>query len=97
MSPEQLQGSRVGPRADLYSFGVVVYQMLTQRLPFHGEGLTALCNNILKGNATRLSVHRPDLAGPVEDVIHRAFAARPEDRYANCMEFAEAFAKAASR
>lgn len=97
MSPEQLQGSRVGPRADLYSFGVVAYQMLTQRLPFHGEGLTALCNNILKGNATKLSVHRPDLAGPVEEVVHRAFAARPEDRFANCMEFAEAFAKAASR
>lgn len=97
MSPEQLQGSRVGPLADLYSFGVVLYQLLTQRLPFHGEGLTALCNNILKGQATRLSVHRPDLAGPVEEVIHKAFAVKPEDRYATCVEFAEAFAKAASR
>lgn len=97
MSPEQLQGSRVGPMADLYSFGVVVYQILTQRLPFHGEGLTALCNNILKGHATKLSVHRPDLAGGVEDVIHKAFAVKPEDRYSSCTEFAEAFAKAASR
>jgi CHASE2 domain-containing sensor protein/tRNA A-37 threonylcarbamoyl transferase component Bud32 len=97
MSPEQLQGSRVGPLADLYSFGVVLYQVLTQRLPFHGEGLTALCNNILKGQATRLSVHRPDLAGPVEDVIHKAFAVKPEDRFGSCVEFAEAFAKAASR
>lgn len=97
MSPEQLQGSRVGPLADLYSFGVVVYQILSQRLPFHGEGLTALCNNILKGQATRLSVHRPDLAGPIEEVVHKAFATRPEDRYASCTEFAEAFAKAASR
>jgi len=97
MSPEQLQGSRVGPLADLYSFGVVLYQILTQRLPFHGEGLTALCNNILKGQATKLSVHRPDLAGPIEDVVHKAFAVKPEDRFATCIEFAEAFAKAASR
>lgn len=97
MSPEQLQGSRVGPMADLYSFGVVVYQILTQRLPFHGEGLTALCNNILKGQATRLSVHRPDLAGPVEDIVHKAFATKPEERFATCCDFAEAFAKAASR
>lgn len=97
MSPEQLQGSRVGPLADLYSFGVVVYQILTQRLPFHGEGLTALCNNILKGQATKLSVHRPDLSGPVEDVVHKAFAVKPEDRFPSCTAFAEAFAKAASR
>lgn len=97
MSPEQLQGSRVGPMADLYSFGVVVYQILSQRLPFQGEGLTALCNNILKGHATKLSVHRPDLSGPVEDVIHKAFSVKPEDRFATCSDFAEAFAKAASR
>ncbi|MCB9497090.1 MAG: protein kinase [Fibrobacteria bacterium] len=94
MSPEQLQGSRVGPLADLYSCGIVVYQMLSQRLPFHGEGLTALCNNILKGQGTKLSVHRPDLAGPVEAVVHKAFAVKPEDRYQNCSDFAEAFAKA---
>lgn len=94
MSPEQLQGSKVGPSSDLYSFGVVVYQMLAQRLPFHGEGLTALCGNIVKGHSTRLSVHRPDLAGPVEEAVHKAFSVHPEDRFATGAEFSAAFEKA---
>lgn len=94
MSPEQLQGSKVGPSSDLYSFGVVVYQILSQRLPFHGEGLTALCSAILKGNCTKLSVHRPDLAGTVENVVHKAFAVKAEDRFASGAEFAEAFERA---
>ncbi|MBK8804406.1 MAG: protein kinase [Fibrobacteres bacterium] len=96
MSPEQLQGSKVGPASDLYSFGVVLYQILTQRMPFHGEGLTALCSAILKGQCTKLSTHRPDLAGPVEQVVHKAFSVRSEDRYLSGVEFAEAFEKAAS-
>ena len=95
MSPEQLQGSKVGASSDLYSFGIVVYQILSQRLPFHGEGLTALCGSILKGNCTRLSVHRPDLSGAVENVVHKAFAVKAEDRYASGAEFAEAFERAA--
>ena len=95
MSPEQLQGSKVGPSSDLYAFGVVVYQMLSQRLPFHGEGLTALCNSILKGQGQKLSTHRPDLAGTMEGVVHRAFAVKPEDRFASGAEFAAAFEKAA--
>jgi len=95
MSPEQLQGSRVGPSSDLYSFGVVVYQLLSQRMPFHGEGLTALCSAILKGNCTKLSVHRPDLAGPIEQVVHKAFAVKADDRFASGAEFAEAFERAA--
>jgi CHASE2 domain-containing sensor protein/tRNA A-37 threonylcarbamoyl transferase component Bud32 len=94
MSPEQLQGSKVGPSSDLYSFGVVVYQILSQRLPFHGEGLTALCGAILKGNCTKLSVHRPDLSGPVEQVVHKAFAVKADDRYASGADFAEAFERA---
>lgn len=96
MSPEQLQGSKVGPASDLYSFGVVLYQILTQRMPFHGEGLTALCSAILKGQCTRLSTHRPDLVGPIEQVVHKAFAVRAEERFATGAELAEAFEKAAS-
>jgi CHASE2 domain-containing sensor protein/tRNA A-37 threonylcarbamoyl transferase component Bud32 len=93
MSPEQLQGSRVGPASDQYSLGVVVYQMLTQRVPFHGEGLTALCNNILKGNATALHTLRPDLPKALCDVVHKAFAVKPDDRFPNCSTFADSFAK----
>ncbi len=96
MSPEQLQGSKVGASSDLYAFGVVVYQMLSQRLPFHGEGLTALCNAILKGQGQKLSTHRPDLAGSVEQVVHKAFAVKSEDRFATGGEFADAFEKAAA-
>jgi CHASE2 domain-containing sensor protein/tRNA A-37 threonylcarbamoyl transferase component Bud32 len=96
MSPEQLQGSKVGPSSDLYAFGVVVYQLLSQRLPFHGEGLTALCNAILKGQGQKLSTHRPDLAGPVEQAVHRAFSVKSEDRFPTGGEFADAFEKAAA-
>ncbi len=94
MSPEQLQGSRVGASSDLYAFGIVVYQILSQRMPFHGEGLTALCGAILKGNCTRLSVHRPDLSTNLEQVIHKAFAVKAEDRFASGAQFAEAYERA---
>ncbi len=94
MSPELLQGSRVGPSADQYAFGVVVYQMLTQRVPFHGEGLTALCNNILRGQGTPLVSLRPDLPRSLCEVVHKAFAVKSDERFASVTEFAEAFERA---
>ena len=94
MSPEQLQGSRVGPASDQYSLGVVVYQMLTQRVPFHGDGLTALCNNILKGHSTHLYSLRPDLPRELCDVVHKAFAVKAEDRFDNCSSFSDSLIRA---
>ncbi len=91
MSPELLQGSRVTETTDLYALGVVTYQMLTQRVPFHGDGLTALCNNILRGNSTPLASLRPDLPAGLCAVVHKAFAVRAENRYLSGAQFVEAY------
>ncbi|WP_163996083.1 protein kinase domain-containing protein [Pyxidicoccus caerfyrddinensis] len=81
MAPEQSVGRRLDGRADLYAVGVIAYQLVTGRLPFNDEGITAQ----LVAHQTRLpppprSVH-PGVSPPVERVILRALAKAPEDRY----------------
>ncbi len=91
MSPEQARGSsELDYRADIYSMGVILYEMLTGRLPFRGSNFTEIIIAIL----TELPVppreayeHFPTEA---EQVLMKSLAKAPADRYQNCAEFAEA-------
>ena len=91
MAPEQASGesSRVGPAADLYSLGVVLYQMVAGRLPYEGPRMGVLAR--ILSEAPRPPSHfRPALDRGLEAVILRAMARRPEDRFPNGLAFAEA-------
>jgi eukaryotic-like serine/threonine-protein kinase len=88
MSPEQLAGKKVDGRSDLYSLGVMLYQMLSGVLPFRGESMSELMFKIANEEATDIRSIRPELAHALADVVVRALSKRPETRYQTGEQFA---------
>jgi serine/threonine protein kinase/Tfp pilus assembly protein PilF len=91
MAPEQAAPDLgpVGPRADQYSLGIVLYQMLTGRLPFEGPA-AALIYQIGSRPVPPPSRQRPDLDAGLERLLLKALARRPEERYGGVADFAAA-------
>jgi len=81
MSPEQLAGKKVDGRSDLYSLGVMLYQLLTGVLPFRGESMAELMYKIANEEAADVRIHRSDLAEALAIVVNKAMAKQPERRY----------------
>jgi eukaryotic-like serine/threonine-protein kinase len=88
MSPEQIAGKKVDGRSDLYSLGVMLYQMLTGVLPFRGDSMAELMYKIANEEAPDLTVVRRDLPPQLAQVVARALAKKPELRYQDGDEFA---------
>ena len=98
MSPEQLRGKPLDRRTDIYSLGLVTYEMLTGRLPFPGENQQDLLLARLRSHPTPIREMRPDLdfSADLERVLTKALQRLPEDRYATAPEFAAALTAAVS-
>src|SRR6185436_13416508 len=77
MSPEQVLGHQVDERTDLYAVGVVLYRLLTARLPFDGDRPLAVAQQHLTKTPTPVNVHRPDLPAWCETILQRALAKSP--------------------
>lgn len=91
MAPEQVIGDEVDGRADLYSLGVIVYQMITGMTPFQGETPMQIAMQHLHMPPSSLRLYRTDLPEAAEQVILRSLAKRPGERYARGKDFARAF------
>ena len=88
MSPEQLAGLHVDGRSDLYSLGVMLFQLLTGVLPLKGDSMAALMYQIANQPAPSVRSLRPDLPQALADVLDRTLAKSPGDRYQTGAELA---------
>jgi eukaryotic-like serine/threonine-protein kinase len=95
MAPEQARGDELDGRADLYSLGAVLFEMVTGRPPFTGPNVTAILAKLLTETpAPATAVARTPVPAGLDAVLQRALAKRPADRFANAADFAAALAQA---
>ncbi len=81
ISPEQAKGGRVDNRSDLYSLGIVMYEMITGRVPFDGESPVSVAIQHINGGAVKPSDMNPAIPKALEQIILKAIATDPGDRY----------------
>jgi beta-lactam-binding protein with PASTA domain len=89
ISPEQAMGEPVGPASDLYSLGVVLYEMLTGEMPFDADTPLGIAMKHVNGHLVPPQVLNPEVPDGINAVTVRLLAKNPEDRYANDAELIE--------
>ncbi|HEY5058401.1 MAG TPA: protein kinase [Gaiellaceae bacterium] len=89
-APEQIEGQEIGPPADLYAFGCVLFECLAGRKPFVGATDIAVIKSHVLDPPPSLTELRPDLPAAIDAVITRALAKMEADRYGSCRELIEA-------
>jgi tRNA A-37 threonylcarbamoyl transferase component Bud32 len=87
IAPEQAQGQRVDEHTDVYSLGVVLYEMLTNEVPFPGENFVAVAMRHINEEPPSIRDKRPDVSPRLEAAVQRAMAKRPEDRFQTMADF----------
>lgn len=92
LAPESLTGKSVDRRADVFSAGVIVYELLLGKKPFEGEDDERVIDRIVDARLERPRRIRPDLPSGLEKIILASLAHRPEQRMATAVEFREALA-----
>ena len=88
MSPEQMAGGRIDGRTDIYSLGVMLFQLLTGALPHHSESMATLMHQIVNETAPDVRTLRPGLPEALANVVALAIEKRPELRYPDGHQFA---------
>ncbi len=89
MSPEQLRADDVDVRSDIFSFGIVLYEMITGELPFKGEYEQVIMYSIIYQETTPLSVMRSDVPEELERIVQQCLEKNPDNRYRNAAELVD--------
>jgi len=87
ISPEQVKGKRGDGRSDIYAVGVILYEMLSNKLPFTGPTPLAAMNDRLLNHPMPPSVANPAISPQLQEVIYRAIERDPRNRYPSAHEF----------
>ncbi|HJS50407.1 MAG TPA: protein kinase [Pyrinomonadaceae bacterium] len=86
MSPEQARGEAVDTRTDIFSLGVVVYEMLTGRTPFAGDSRSDTFANLINRDAPPISLYVPAAPAEVQRIVSKALSKNRKDRYSSALE-----------
>jgi serine/threonine-protein kinase len=97
MAPEQLRGAPADCRSDVFSFGVLAFQVLSSSLPFAGDGPREILRNMEQQEPARLEEFRPAAPRPLADLIHKALAREAASRFASAAEALAALEAIAAR
>jgi serine/threonine protein kinase len=95
-SPEQVSGGEVDFRSDIYSLGIILYELLAGHVPFTGPNPFVVMSRHLNEPVLSIRDSRPDLSPAVESMVMKALAKNPDDRYQSATHMALAFRKAIS-
>jgi len=93
MSPEQCLGRKVDNRSDIFSAGILLYQLMTGRLPFRGDSEFSVLHAIVHDAPRPPSVHREDFPTGLYPILERSMAKHPDDRYKNALQMQMALEK----
>jgi serine/threonine protein kinase/Tol biopolymer transport system component len=86
MAPEQIQGQDVDQRSDIFSFGVVLFEMLTGKLPFRGDHEAAIMYSIVNEEPESVQRYKPEVPAELLHILGRALEKDPADRYQSAQE-----------
>lgn len=87
MSPEQIMGKRVDNRADIFSLGVILYELATGQRPFSGGNVSTLMYKIVNEEPPHITEVEKSLPSNYENIIEKALAKDPKDRFQSCLQF----------
>ena len=89
MSPEQARGEEVDHRTDIWSLGIVMYEMLSSKLPFMGNREASILYSVVHEEPKRIKDIKPDIPPEVEKIISRAMNKKPESRFSSSAEMSK--------
>jgi serine/threonine protein kinase len=87
--PEQIAGKAISPRSDIYSLGILLFELISGGLPFESQAEFELLRHHLETPPPRLSTRVPDIPEFLDEAVERAMSKSPEDRFASCRAMAE--------